>query len=150
MQDFKLSAIYPPEFHYLQLRNPKYQDFFLKRSSISEIRNSFNNFWILRSETPMLLKLPRRRKRFWFQQGQRDPMVNHRFYALDQSPQQYKQLLMASGVNKYLSNGTGAFRDEDFRADRQPEFTQVDMEMAFANSEDVMKVLEKNSFWGME
>ncbi|CAI6711340.1 AKR_HP2_G0051340.mRNA.1.CDS.1 [Saccharomyces cerevisiae] len=144
MQDFKLSAIYPPEFRYLQLRNPKYQDFLKKRSSISkEIRNSFNNLDFTEVETPMLFKAtPEGAREFLVPTRTKRSDGKPSFYALDQSPQQYKQLLMASGVNKYYQMAR-CFRDEDLRADRQPEFTQVDMEMAFANSEDVMKIIEK-------
>ncbi|CAI1759562.1 hypothetical protein SEUBUCD646_0P01820 [Saccharomyces eubayanus] len=144
LQDFKLSASYPPELRYLQLRSPKFQNFLKKRSSISkEVRNSFNNLNFTEIETPTLFKatpegareflVPTRTKRF-------DGKPS--FYALDQSPQQYKQLLIAGGINKYYQMAR-CFRDEDLRADRQPEFTQVDMEMAFANSEDVMEVIEK-------
>lgn len=116
MQDFKLSAIYPPEFRYLQLRNPKYQDFLKKRSSISkEIRNSFNNLDFTEVETPMLFKAtPEGAREFLVPTRTKRSDGKPSFYALDQSPQQYKQLLMASGVNKYYQMAR-CFRDEDLK-----------------------------------
>ncbi|CAI4054382.1 hypothetical protein SUVZ_16G1840 [Saccharomyces uvarum] len=144
LQDFKLSATYPPEFRYLQLRSPKFQNFLKKRSSISkEIRNSFTNLDFTEIETPTLFKAtPEGAREFLVPTRTKRSDGKPSFYALDQSPQQYKQLLMAGGINKYYQMAR-CFRDEDLRADRQPEFTQVDMEMAFANSEDVMKVIER-------
>ncbi|EJS41440.1 msd1p [Saccharomyces arboricola H-6] len=144
LQDFKSSAMYPPEFRYLQLRSRKFQDFLKMRSSISKgVRSSFDNLGFTEVETPMLFKAtPEGAREFLVPTRTRRPDGKPSFYALDQSPQQYKQLLMASGINKYFQMAR-CFRDEDLRADRQPEFTQVDMEMAFANSEDVMKIIEK-------
>ncbi|KOG96210.1 aspartate--tRNA ligase MSD1 [Saccharomyces eubayanus] len=144
LQDFKLSASYPPELRYLQLRSPKFQNFLKKRSSISkEVRNSFNNLNFTEIETPTLFKAtPEGAREFLVPTRTKRSDGKPSFYALDQSPQQYKQLLIAGGINKYYQMAR-CFRDEDLRADRQPEFTQVDMEMAFANSEDVMEVIEK-------
>ncbi|CAI4053249.1 hypothetical protein SKDZ_16G1700 [Saccharomyces kudriavzevii ZP591] len=144
LQNFKSSAVYPPEFRYLQLRNPKFQEFLKKRSSISkEIKCSFNDLDFTEVETPMLFKAtPEGAREFLVPTRTKRSDGKPSFYALNQSPQQYKQLLMAGGVNKYYQMAR-CFRDEDLRADRQPEFTQVDMEMAFADSEDVMRVIEK-------
>ncbi|CAI4036775.1 hypothetical protein SMKI_16G0760 [Saccharomyces mikatae IFO 1815] len=151
LQDFKSSAMYPPEFRYLQLRNPKYQKFFKKRSFISkEIRDFFNNLNFTEVETPILFKAtPEGAREFLVPTRTKRSDGRPSFYALNQSPQQYKQLLMASGINRYYQMAR-CFRDEDLRADRQPEFTQVDIEMAFANSEDVMKVIEMtiSEVWG--
>ncbi|GMG03633.1 unnamed protein product [[Candida] boidinii] len=131
-------SAYPPEYRYLQLRLPKYQNALKLRSKTASIvRNVFYSKNFTEIETPLLFKstpegakeflVPTRRKSF--------------FYALPQSPQQYKQLLMASGVKNYFQIAK-CFRDEDLRADRQPEFTQIDMEMSFAKSEDVQEVIE--------
>ncbi|OWB75496.1 ligase activity protein [[Candida] boidinii] len=133
-----IPSAYPPEYRYLQLRLPKYQNALKLRSkTASIIRNVFYSKNFTEIETPLLFKstpegakeflVPTRRKSF--------------FYALPQSPQQYKQLLMASGVKNYFQIAK-CFRDEDLRADRQPEFTQIDMEMSFAKSEDVQEVIE--------
>lgn len=131
---------YPPEHRYLQLRQPEFQKILKYRSkAIHQIRQTLvEEEDFTEVETPILFKST--------PEGAREFLVPTRkennFYALPQSPQQYKQLLMASGVNKYFQIAK-CFRDEDLRADRQPEFTQVDMEMAFAKSEDVMRVVEK-------
>lgn len=143
LSDFKKAGNYPPEYRYLQLRMPKYQNFLKKRYEISKsVRRSLDSLGFTEMETPVLFKsTPEGAREFLVptrdhQNG--DPL----FYALPQSPQQYKQLLMASGVNKYFQIAK-CFRDEDLRADRQPEFTQIDLEMAFANGNDVMNVIEQ-------
>ncbi|AGO14061.1 AaceriAGR206Cp [[Ashbya] aceris (nom. inval.)] len=142
MQECKVSESYPPEYRHLQLRLPAFQARMKMRHNASKaVRASLEKLGFMEVETPLLFKstpegareflVPTRHK-----QG-KDPL----FYALPQSPQQYKQLLMAGGVQKYYQLAR-CFRDEDLRSDRQPEFTQVDLEMAFANGDDVMRVVE--------
>ncbi|GMM38880.1 aspartate--tRNA ligase [Saccharomycopsis crataegensis] len=130
---------FPPEYRYLQLRQPEFQTILKKRSlAANTIRSELIDQGFVEVETPLLFKST--------PEGAREFLVPTRrknaFYALPQSPQQYKQLLMASGVPKYFQIAK-CFRDEDLRADRQPEFTQVDMEMAFATHDDVQNVIEK-------
>ncbi|CCD25078.1 aspartate--tRNA ligase MSD1 NDAI_0E02610 [Naumovozyma dairenensis CBS 421] len=145
LQDFKERGNYPPQYRYLQLRNPKYSDFLKKRYEISRIvRDILNKENFLEIETPILFKPT--------PEGAREFLVPTRvkkakkgiptFYSLTQSPQQYKQLLMASGFSNYFQVAR-CFRDEDLRADRQPEFTQIDLEMSFASGNDVMQLLEQ-------
>lgn len=129
---------FPPQYRYLQLRLPSFQQALKKRAqAASIIREQLNKLSFTEVETPLLFKST--------PEGAREFLVPTRkessFYALPQSPQQYKQLLMASGIKNYFQIAK-CFRDEDLRADRQPEFTQVDLEMSFADAQDVQNVIE--------
>lgn len=137
---------YPPEYRYLQLRLPYYQQALKMRAKAARVaRSVLDSMNFTEIETPLLFKsTPEGAKEFLV------PTRKHgHFYALPQSPQQYKQLLMASGFKGYYQIAK-CFRDEDLRADRQPEFTQIDMEMSFGRSEDIQHVVERlvSSIWG--